>query len=324
MVMFSWLRRNKPPTAPRGSDQSGRPDWSRIAVGDLLIDLELPTAFKRDYEENGALVVWDDANLFELRISGITVRGKDTKDRNLCGRDVEADAAKEGQRAIRISESLGYYSYSEASNWDTGPARNEYWIVGFGNRRLVVTLAYLETNRTALDLVGLRSTIEQSISSVAMNYPDEARDGDELLVYDLAASQQEWLAHHRRELARRVQREHGYEGESPIPVSVLDEYWGRFIARPPIENEAVNSVLNSVGVALGDHLVRAKHFEWVILSDAYGVGIAVVALRGTANLSTDPFSFVAKRWDRKETPFLVAGFNALCDTADEWAQKWGQ
>lgn len=322
--MFSWFRRKAHSTASREVAQRGRPGWSRVAFGDLLADLELPDQFKRDYEESGALIIWDETNLFELRISGITVQGKDPAARNLCGQDVEADAAKKGQRAIRISEILGYYRYSEVSTWDTGPAGNDYWIVGFGNRRLVVTLSYLEANRTALDLAGLHSIVDQAIRSVALNYPEERRRGDELLIYDLAESQKVWLEHHRRELSRRVQRELGYDGDSPIPLKVLDEFWGRFIASPPESNDTLNAILNDVGVALGDHLVGAKQFEWIILSDAYGVGIAVVALRGTANLSTDPFNFVAKRWDRKETPFLASGFQALCDTADEWAAKWGK
>lgn len=301
-----------------------KPGWSRIAVGDLLIDLELPDHLKRGYEESGAMVAWDDSNKFTLRVSGITVQCKDPQARNLCGRDVESDAAENGRPAVRISEILGYYSYSEASTWHEGPACNDYWFVGFGNRRLVLTLSYLEADRTSLDLVCLHSIAEQAIRSVALNYPEEPRQHDKLQIYDLAESQKLWLDCHRRELVRRVQRELGYDGDSPIPLKILDEFWDRFIAASPESNDAVNAILNDVGVALGDHLVRAKQFEWIILSDSYGVGIAVVALRGTANMSTDPFNFVVKRWDRKESPFLAAGFQALCETADEWAAKWRQ
>ncbi len=318
MSLFSWFRSKSPTPASHATAQTGRQGWSRIAVGDLLVDLELPNNFKRDYEESGALVAWDDTHRFALRISGITVRGKDSTARNLCGGSVEADAAKAGHPAVRISDTLGYYSYSEASTWDEGPAKNEYWIVGFGNRRLIVTLSYLEADGPSLDLASLRSVTIEAIRSVALNYPDAPGSQGKLLIHDLANSQKEWLEHHRRELTRRVQRELGYDGDWPIPLSVLDEFWGRFIATPPESSNAIDAVLNGVGVALGDHLVRAKRFEWIILSDTYGVCIALVGLRGTANVNTDPFNFVAKRWDRKETPFLVHGHQALCQTVDDW------
>jgi hypothetical protein len=322
--MLSWFRRK---TVPEDSNQPclrTQPGWFRIAVGDLLVDLELPDSFHRDYEEAGAMVAWDDSDRFALRISGITIRGKNPQDRNLCGRTVEADAAEKGRPAVRLAENLGYYSFSESSTWDEGPACNDYWFVGFGNRRLILTLSYLEGDRPQLDLTALHGMVEQAIRSIALNYPDEPRQNDELRIYDLADSQKPWLDYHRRELVCRVQRELGYDGDLLIPLHVLDEFWGRFIAAPPESNDTLNAILNGVGVALGDHLVQAKQFEWIILSDSYGISIALVALRGTANMSTDPFNFVAKRWDRRESEFLVSGFRALCDTADEWKARWQQ
>jgi len=317
--MFSWFRRKQSPTPP---DSGPLPtDWSRIAVGDLLVDLALPNRLHREYEESGALVVWDDDNLFELRVSGITVTGKDPAAKNLCGESVESDAAKAGHQAVRYSAMLGYYAYSESSTWDIGPASNDYWIVGFGNRRFVVTLAYLEANRTRLDVPAHHAIVAKAIRSLALNYPDEPRSSDELKIHDLAESQMAWLEHHRRELARRVRRQLGYDGDHPIPLGVLDEFWGGFIAAPPDSDDVLNAILNGVGVALGDHLVRTGKFEWIILADSYGVGLAVVALRGSGNVSTDPFNFVAKRWDRKETPFLAAGVKSLSDLVDEWTNK---
>lgn len=317
--MFSFFRRKASFSSP--ASPTGYPGWSRIAIGDLLVDLALPNHFKRDYEESGALIVWDEHNLFELRISGITVVGKDSAARNLCGSSIETDAAKAGHRPVRCSESLGYYAYSEASTWESGPANNDYWIVGFGNRRVIVTLSFLEANRPRLHVQAHHEIVIQAIRSLALNHPDEPRGSNELKVYDLAESQKEWLEHHRRELARGVQRELGYDGDHPVPLDVLDEFWTRFIASPPESNGTVNAILNHVGVAFGDHLVRTGKFQWIILADSYGVCIAVVALRGTANFSTDPFNYVAKRWDRKETPFLAAGVQAMSDSVDEWAAK---
>lgn len=81
--------------------------------------------------------------------------------------------------------------------------------------------------------------------------------------------------------------------------------------------------MNGLGVAFGDHLIAAKPFEWVVLADDYGISIGVAAFRDKGNLSVDPFNFVAKRWDRKEAPFLESGFNAICKLADEHAASFG-
>lgn len=100
------------------------------------------------------------------------------------------------------------------------------------------------------------------------------------------------------------------------PADVLDEVWEDFLASEPDDDEA-SLIVSVLGIALGDHLVRARSFAWVILSDAWGTGLGVVAMRGTANVVTDPFNFVAKRWDRREPRFLAEGLRAICRHVDQ-------
>lgn len=296
----------------------------RVAVGDLLMDLELPPRFRCSYEESGALLAVDTSDRFALRISGITVRGKTPTDRNLCIKSVSEAAGKLGLPIQTVADSLIFYRDSKQAHWDDGPGVNEFWFVGWGNRELVVTLSYLESDRLHLDLGDLRGTAEEAIRSVRLTFPERPRDGDKPDIFDLAASQRLWLDHHRSDMARRVRKLTGYDGDGPIPLTVLDDFWSRFIAAPPSNNNAVNAILNGVGVVLGDHLVQAKSFEWAIVSDSYGVCLAVVALRGTSNINTDPFNFVTKRWERKESKFLADGFRAICRFADDAAAKAGE
>ncbi|MFT3868780.1 MAG: DUF3806 domain-containing protein [Nibricoccus sp.] len=295
---------------------------TRIAVGDLLMDIELPSYLRCSYDESGALLAVDASDRFTLHISGITVQGKDPAARNLCVKNVIEGAAKLGVSYESVSDALCFYQENKPTEWGNGPGINEFWIVGFGNRELVMTLSYLESDRSFLDLEGIRATVEKIIRSVRLTFPDKQRKGNAIDIFDLEDSQRRWFQHHRTDIAARVRKTTGFDGDGLIPLEVLDEFWGRFIAAPPNDSKTVDAVVNGIGVMLGDHLVRAKSFEWAIISDSYGVCLAVVALRGTANVNTDPFNFVAKRWERKEPKFLYAGFQAICKTAEEMAADW--
>ena len=287
------------------------------------MEVELPSHFRCSYELSGALVAVDDANHFALHISGITIRGKDPSARDLCVASVLENAAKIGTRCESLSAGgLVFYRETKSAVWDDGPGVNEFWYVGFGNRELVVTLSYLESERGLLALEDLRATTEVAIRSVRLTYPEKVRDGDLPDVFDFVDSQRLWFDQRRADIAARVRKLTGYDGDGLVPLDVLDEYWNRFIETPPDDRKDTDAVLNGIAVMLGDHLVCAKSFAWAIVSDAYGVCLAVVAMRGTANVNTDPFNFVAKRWHRKESSFLVEGFRALCKMVDDSAAEW--
>lgn len=294
----------------------------RFAVGDLLVDIELPARLRCCYENSGALLANDTSERFAIRFSGITVQGKDPMARDLCVASVVERAAQAGATLERIKENLVFCRERRTGDWGGLAGVNEFWFVGFGNREIVVTLSYADEDRN-LNTGVLRAAVDSAIQSIRLVYPDKPRPKDQIEVFDLAESQMPWLEHHRTLLRRRVQQLTGYDSDGLIPLPVLDDYWSRFIAAPPADNHELNLILNSVGVALGDHLQRVRSFEWVIISDAYGVCIGVVALRGTANVTTDPFNFVTKRWERKEPRFLVAGVQALSDTVNKFAKDWG-
>lgn len=294
----------------------------RVARGDLLADLELPAHFRCTYEESGALLAVDGSNRFALRASGVTIVGEDPTARNLCVRNVIDGAAEKGAACIGLSESLVYYQYETLGETDGQSSVNEFWIVGFGNREVILTLFYFESDQLLLDLGGLRATIEAAIRSLRLTYPEKPRAGDFPDIFDFAESQRLWFDHRRSDIATRVRKLTGYDGDGLIPLDVLDDYWSRFVAAPPSDRMAIDAILNGVAVVFGDHLVQEKAFEWAIVSDSYGVCLAVVALRGKADLTTDPFNFVAKRWQRKEATFLVEGFRGICQFADDTLGKW--
>lgn len=291
----------------------------RFAVGDLLVDLELPAHLQCCYENSGALLAYDTSGRFAIRFSGITVQAKDPKVRDLCVVSLTERAAQLGAILEHIKKDLIFFRERRVGDWGGQTGVNEFWFVGFGNREIIATLSYAEANRD-LNTELLEEITYSAIRSIRLVYPDKPREKNQIEVFDLAESQRPWLEQHRAILRRRVQQLTGYDADRLVPLPVLDEYWARFIAAPPKDNTELNLVLNSVGVALGDHLLRVRPFEWVIISDIFGVCIGVVALRGNANITIDPFNFVAKRWERKEPRFLEVGVQALADTVDDFAK----
>lgn len=144
---------------------------SRVAVGDLLVDLEAPDHFNVGYEESGALVVWDDGGMMAIRVSGITISGKDPNATNLCVASCKNHAREKGVPFFELSSSLGYYEETSNSDWTEGPGVNEFIYTGFGNRTFVFTLSYLESDRERIPLPELRNTMRSMVQSLALTHP---------------------------------------------------------------------------------------------------------------------------------------------------------
>jgi hypothetical protein len=75
--------------------------------------------------------------------------------------------------------------------------------------------------------------------------------------------------------------------------------------------EAANSVINAVGMALGQYLVDQLGFKWVAVFDKDGSEIAVVALPGEANVLVFPPNLVGKRWVEGTTDFLCYVYKGI-------------
>ncbi|MDO5094670.1 MAG: DUF3806 domain-containing protein, partial [Propionibacteriaceae bacterium] len=67
-----------------------------------------------------------------------------------------------------------------------------------------------------------------------------------------------------------------------------------WLALPADERPDPNPLINSVGAAVGDHLVAELGMEWMVASDEHGVEAAVVGQPG--DVLVYPMNAVAKRW----------------------------
>jgi hypothetical protein len=114
------------------------------------------------------------------------------------------------------------------------------------------------------------------------------------------------------------------EADGLPSLQALDAAWADFIALGASANDRANAVVLCVGAAFGEHLVRECGFTWCISTDEWGTGVAVRARPGKGDITIFPLDYVSKRWENKETEFLVASIKPIEDTVRESDSAWNR
>jgi len=70
------------------------------------------------------------------------------------------------------------------------------------------------------------------------------------------------------------------------------------------DSQAINGVINCVGIAFGQFLVDETGLRWVVATDEYGSDLAVYGLPGAGDVLVYPANFIAKRWEKREVDFI--------------------
>jgi hypothetical protein len=96
---------------------------------------------------------------------------------------------------------------------------------------------------------------------------------------------------------------------APVTLSALDRAWAAWL--PQADGEQADAAINAVGTQFGQFLVDRAGFAWTIATDAHGTDLAILALPGRGDVLVYPANFVAKRWERRESGFLAASFEAI-------------
>jgi hypothetical protein len=103
----------------------------------------------------------------------------------------------------------------------------------------------------------------------------------------------------------------------------LDRAFENYMATDGEPSNA-NELVQAVGAAFGAELVEVLGFQWVIATDEYGTDLAVLARPGRGDVTIFPAEFVAKRYERREAPFLVAAFAETSEHLRQIAAEWGE
>jgi hypothetical protein len=101
------------------------------------------------------------------------------------------------------------------------------------------------------------------------------------------------------------------EAGRPVTLRSLDRAFAAWLGRGTRDGDEINGTINVVGLRFGQFLVDEAGFEWVVAEDERGAELAIRALPGRGDVLVYPANFVAKRWKRRESNFLVAAFGAI-------------
>jgi hypothetical protein len=110
----------------------------------------------------------------------------------------------------------------------------------------------------------------------------------------LTAAESEWIA---TQLATAAALARAYTGESEDPPSLdrLDATWRAWRHDSSSSRPDSNAVVNSLGIAFGNHLAAALTLDWAIVTDEFGTDLAVFGEPGAVTFF--PANMIAKRLD---------------------------
>jgi hypothetical protein len=102
----------------------------------------------------------------------------------------------------------------------------------------------------------------------------------------------------------------------------LDRAYKYWLSSGADTNAQANDVIHAIAFAFGQYLVDHDGFEWSLVTDQFGTDVGVRALPGRGDVLVCPASMVAKRWETKETDFLVPIYHAVIDQRNTIRDSW--
>jgi hypothetical protein len=267
----------------------------RIAVGDLLVDLEVPEDFTTTFTDSGSVLFSRGPLAYE--VSTLTLEGD------------------EGENSLGVQHVLHLAVGEVARTGEVVVATDgEAFFAGLGNRVLVATLTCPEVERLEASAL-----LRQLLGTAAPAHDTFGPATESPQFSPLRDSQQPWLEHARASLRATL----GWDADGLLPPEELDALWADLQVEPP-DAEFGEQLVSELAVAFGDHLVAAG-FRWGVAKDVFGTTLAVMALEDTARVLVDPRGFVSKRWHRKEAPFFAEALGQIrahvAAQVREWARR---
>jgi Domain of unknown function (DUF3806) len=270
----------------------------RYAIGDLMLDVDIPARFSCAYALSGTLVAKEPARGVTLEISVLTLAPKDPTMRDIGARTVVARATESGVSPRVYDRPRGAVVVARIEE--------DAWRAGVGNRVIVATPTTPAASRAEAD-----AELEQILASAAPAH-DEFPAGDEVGFCALRPSHAPWFEQIRAELRGMI----GWSHPGLVSLDALDAFWSAFVDAPPTGADMTTRVLLACAAAFGDHLCE-HGFTWCVSSDRWGTALGVVAHPGTSKMLVVPESFVGKRWEARTPRFFAEAVPAIARQASE-------
>jgi hypothetical protein len=125
-------------------------------------------------------------------------------------------------------------------------------------------------------------------------------------------NERRWIAQQLEGARSFVARMSPADADKPVTLEALDRAFAAWLPQAGDDVSQINAAINVVGIQFGQFLVDGAGFEWTIATDAQATDLAIRALPGRGDVLLYPANFVAKRWERRESSFLAASFQAIC------------
>jgi hypothetical protein len=138
------------------------------------------------------------------------------------------------------------------------------------------------------------------------------------------ANEQHWIAGNLKAAENLVAMFSPMDAGKPISPAALDTLYGKLLDAGKTDPEEVNSIINMIGVAFGDCIIRESNFEWAVVTDEQGSELAIVADPQGIKTMVFPANFIAKRWERKETNFIEESFHKILSQANTIQEEVGK
>jgi hypothetical protein len=132
-------------------------------------------------------------------------------------------------------------------------------------------------------------------------------------IIELNDSEWQWLSAHLQVAHSLAEAYAGVSSPSPMTAELLDAAWNAWVPHSGDDPEMANTIVIATGAALGQFLVDADGFRWVVASDEHGSEMAIIALEGTADVIVYPMNLVARRYEARTQGFILPLLNGIRD-----------
>lgn len=261
----------------------------RFAIGDLTIDLDIPARFACEYSLNGSLITHDKQSGTTAEISALHL--------NRDGVAALRENAAEAKCALN-RDSAEFASFFK-------PPKT--WFAGFGRHLIIATLTKGEIPEFA--------DVLASVGPAHDPFPPD----EETAFSDLRPSHTRWFEQRRTSLLDAI----SWSSERHDAAERLDDFWAELLENPPDDQHLLATMLSGLTLGFGD-LLKRHGFAWCVAKDPWGTSIAMVALRGTANMLLVPESFVAKRWESRAPRFIANAVHEIGESVQNAKAEWAR
>jgi hypothetical protein len=140
----------------------------------------------------------------------------------------------------------------------------------------------------------------------------------------LNASEEAWVKDQLDSATKFVEGFSPADAQQLLTLAALDRAFATWLASESNQVDAVNAIINYVGIAFGQRLVDGLGLKWVVATDQQGSELAVYGLPGHGDVLVYPANFVAKRWERREANFLEDAYERIARDVRAVSDRWRQ